>query len=110
MSFFKSNVVRSEVAEISQLQEEIYKSVFNFSSMTKEEKIKHVEILEQLLQKQKVLYTRLSLSDDPEAKDMKEKISQSAVNMGLPAQIDMNIIFDNMSKMLLSMKRQIEEN
>lgn len=110
MSFFKSDVVRSEVAEIGQLQEEIYKSVFNFSSMKKEEKIKHVEILEQLLQKQKVLYTRLSLSDDPEAKDMKEKISQSAVNMGLPAQIDMNIIFDNMSKMLLSMKKQIKED
>ena len=34
--------------------------------MTKEDKIKHIDLLSRLLEKQKVLYTRLSLSDDPE--------------------------------------------
>ena len=78
MSFFESEVVRAEMAEISEMQEEIYHNVFKFFKMTKEDKIKHVDLLQKLLNKQQVLYTRLSLSDDPEAKSMKQKISESA--------------------------------
>ena len=84
MSFFDSEFVRAEMAEISELQEEIYGSVFKFPSMTKEDKIRHVNLLEKLLSKQQVLYTRMSLSDDPEAQEMKERISDSARMMGLP--------------------------
>jgi len=109
MSFFNSEVVRAEMAEISDLQEQIYGSVFTFSFMTKENKIEHVNLLERLLNKQKILYTRLSLSDDPEAREMKQKISDSAQIMGLPANVDMNIIFNNMSKMLEAMKKQIDK-
>lgn len=109
MSFFDSEVVRAEMTEISELQEEVYGSVFKFPSMTKEDKLKHVEIMERLLDKQKVLYTRMSLSDDPEAKEMKDRIIQSAVMMGMPPGTDMNIILNNMSKMLEAMKEQIDK-
>lgn len=109
MSFFDSEVVRAEIAEISELQEEIYASVFQFPSMTRDGKIKHVDLLEKLLNKQKVLYTRLSLSDDPEAQEMKRKISESAQIMGLPPNVDMNIIFNNMTRMLEVMKQQIDK-
>lgn len=109
MSFFKSEVVRAEMAEISELQEDVYKNVFKFSTMSKEEKLNHVKILERLLEKQKVLYTRLSLSDDPEAVVMKERISESATMMGLPPNVDMNVIFNNMSRMLDIMKEQIDK-
>ena len=54
MSFFNSEVVRAEMTEISELQEEVYSNVFKFPTMTKEEKLKHVELLERLLEKQKV--------------------------------------------------------
>jgi hypothetical protein len=109
MSFFDSEVVRAEMTEISELQEEVYGSVFKFPSMTKEDKLKHVEIMERLLEKQKVLYTRMSLSDDLEAKEMKERIMQSAIMMGMPPGTDMNIILNNMSKMLSAMKEQIDK-
>jgi len=110
MSFFNSDIVRAEMTEISELQDEIYGSVFTFPTMTKEEKIRHVELLDKLLNKQQILYTRLSLSDDPEAQRMKEKISSSAVMMGLSPGVDMNVIFNNMSKMLEVMKEQIDKN
>ena len=97
------------MSEISELQEEVYNNVFKFPSMDKEEKIKHVEILERLLNKQKTLYTRLSLSDDPEAKEMKKRISESAAVMGLPSNVDMNVIFRNMSSLLEVMKQQIDK-
>ena len=108
MSFFDSEVVRSEMTEISDLQEQVYANVFKFSAMSKDEKISHVNLLERLLNKQKVLYTRLSLSDDPQAISMKQRITSSAAMMGLPSNVDMNVIFNNMSKMLESMKERID--
>ena len=108
MSFFDSDVVRAEMTEISELQEDVYKSVFQFPSMNTDEKLFHVALLEKLLDKQKVLYTRLSLSDDPEAQEMKQRIVESASMMGLPPNVDMNTIFTNMQKMLVAMREQID--
>ena len=109
MSFFNSEVVRAEMTEISEMQEEVYRNVFEFPRMSKEQKLYHVNLLDKLLEKQKVLYTRLSLSDDPEAVTMKERIAESASMMGLPQNVDMNVIFSNMSRMLEVMKDQIDK-
>ncbi len=109
MSFFNSEVVRAEMTEITELQEDVYSNVFKFPVMSKEQKLQHVELLERLLDKQKVLYTRMSLSDDPEAIEMKERIMQSAIMMGMPPGTDMNIILNNMSQMLEVMKQQIDK-
>jgi len=108
MTFFQSDVVRAEMAEISELQEEIYSNVFKFSTMSKEDQGYHIEILERLLDKQKVMYTRLSLSDDPEAKMMKDSIIQSAKSMGLPSNVDVNLMFDQMGKMVEMMRKQLD--
>ena len=110
MSFFDSDVVRAEMTEISELQEDVYRNVFKFPSMNKEEKKFHVGMLERLLDKQRILYTRLSLSDDPEAKMMKDRIVESATMMGLPPDSDMSTVFSNMSKMLEVMKDQIDKS
>ena len=108
MSFFESDVVRAEMTVISELQDDVYRNVFNFPKMNRQEQLFHVGLLEKLIDKQKVLYTRLSLSDDPEAKKMKQNILDSAQMMGLPSGADMNMIFNNMSKMLDIMKQQID--
>ena len=109
MSFFDSEVVRAEMAEIHELQEEVYTNVFKFPTMSKEDQLYHVEILEKLLNKQRVLYTRVSLSDDPEAKEMKKNILEGARQMGLPTNVDMNILFANMNNMVEMMKKQIDK-
>ena len=49
MKFFQSPVVRAEMAEISELQEEVYSNIFKFPSMTKEDQLYHVDILNRLL-------------------------------------------------------------
>ena len=108
MTFFQSDVVRAEMAEISELQEEVYTNVFKFPTMSKEDQRYHIEILERLLEKQKVMYTRLSLSDDPEAKMMKDSIIQSAKSMGLPSNVDVNLMFDQMGKMVEMMRKQLD--
>ena len=110
MSFFDSEVVRAEMTEISELQDDVYRNVFNFPKMSSEEKLFHVSLLERLIEKQKVLYTRLSLSDDPDAKIMKDKIVESASMMGLPRGTDMSVVFNNMSSMIQVMKKTIDED
>jgi len=110
MTFFQSDVVRAEMAEISELQEEVYNNVFKFPSMSSADKRYHIDVLERLLEKQRVMYTRLSLSDDPDAKQMKEQITQSAAMMGLPKGADINNVFNDMSKAVSLMKDQIDKS
>ena len=110
MTFFQSEVVRAELAEIQELQEEVYGALFKFPTMPKEDKQYHVECLERLIEKQKILYTRLSLSDDPQAKVMKENILKGAKDMGLPTNVDMNLVFDDIHKMVDIMKKAVDED
>ena len=110
MSFFKSDVVRAEMAEISELQEEVYSNVFKFQNMSSADKKYHIEILERLMEKQQVMYTRLSLSDDSDAKVMKKQIEESAVMMGLPKNANMNQVFKDMTKMVKIMKDQLDKD
>ena len=110
MKFFQSPVVRAEMAEISELQEEVYSNVFKFPSMTKEDQLYHVEILTRLIEKQKILYARVSLSDDPDDQQMKENIIESASMMGIPNSVDMSKVFDQMSTMVETLKTQIDKN
>jgi len=96
------------MTDIQDLQEEVYGSVFNFPQMDNESKAEHIELLMELLEKQKVLYARMSLSNDPAAKKMKENIQESAVMMGMPRDVDMATVFTNMEKMIGVMKQQVD--
>jgi|TARA_B100001094_G_scaffold280630_1_gene291551 hypothetical protein len=109
MNFFDSDIVQKEMKEISELQDEIYAKVFSFSSMNADDKILHIDMLDKLLNKQKVLYTRLSLSNDPEAKAMKENIITSAKQLGFPPDVDLGYVFSNMSSIIETMKKTIQE-
>ena len=108
MSFFNSEIVRAEMAEIQELQEEVYENVMKFHYMNNADKAYHIEILERLIDKQKVMYARMSLSDDPAARQMKEEITQSATMMGLPKNVDMNIVWKQMGDMIGMMKQQLD--
>ena len=108
MSFFNSEFVKKEMEEITELQEKIYDSVFKFPTMNNKEKLEHIEILERLLNKQQILYTRMSLSDDPQAKDMKDNIMTSAVQLGFPPDVDLTYVFSNMTNIIDNMKKSLD--
>ena len=80
-----------------------------FSNMNKEDKLYHVELLEELLNKQRILYTRMSLSDDPDAKKMKENIVEQAQMLGFPPDTDIAYVFGNMTKIIENMKKSIRD-
>ena len=108
MSFFDSDIVRAEMAEIAELQEEVYANVMRFPYMNDSDKLHHINILERLIEKQKIVYARLSLSDDPAAKTMKDEITKSAEMMGLPSDVDMNLIFSQMTNMVSMMRQHLD--
>jgi hypothetical protein len=62
-----------------------------------------------LLEKQRIMYTRLSLSDDPQAVEMKENLRKSVAIMGFPPDTDMNLLFNSMNKTIESLKQFIDK-
>ena len=106
MSFFDSEIVRAEMTEIAELQEDVYENFMKFPYMNNADKAHHINQLSKLIDKQKIVYARLSLSDDPDAIEMKENILRSAKSMGLPANVDVAKMFDQMADVISMMKRQ----
>jgi predicted RNA binding protein with dsRBD fold (UPF0201 family) len=106
--FFDSELIQEELEEINELQKFIYGSILTFGSMTREDKLEHIDKLTQLLEKQRIMYTRLSLSDDPQAVEMKENLRKSVAIMGFPPDTDMNILFNSMNKTIESLKEFID--
>ena len=106
--FFDSEIIQEELKEINDVQEKIYGSLFGFGMMSKEEKLEHIDILTNLLEKQRVMYTRLSLSDDPKAIEMKENLRKSVAMMGFPPETDMTMLFSSMNATIEALKDYID--
>jgi len=108
MSFFDSDIVQEEMKEIQTLQQKVYSNVFNFDMMNREDKMEHIDCLERLLHKQQILYKRVSLSDDPKAKAMKQDIMDSAEVFGFPKNGDLSVLFCQMNIAIGEMKKQLD--
>ena len=106
--FFESEIIQEELNEINKMQEKIYGSLLAFSSMSREEKIEHIDLLTNLLEKQQVMYTRLSLSDDPQAIQMKENLRKSVTMMGFPPDTNMQSLFDSMNATIKSLRDYVD--
>ena len=102
--FFDSDIIQESIQEIHELQKEVYKNGLNIRDMESEDFQNHIENLELLLDKQKIMYTRLSLSDDPDAIEMIKNLRKSVKIMGFPEGTDMNILFSAMEDTIEKMK------
>ncbi len=102
--FFESEIVQDELNEINKMQQEIYSDLASFGKLDSEEKKEHIEKLTVLLEKQRLMYTRLSLSDDPKAIELKEQLQQSVQMLGFPAGTDIQVLFSGMSQTIQSLK------
>ena len=104
--FFRSQIIQEEMQDIFETQKDLYAVIMKFASMNDEEKKEHMKKLISLIDKQEVMWTRLSLSDDPEAKQMKEKIQMTSAAMGFK-EVNMNTIFDNMRQTLENLSSKL---
>ena len=97
--FFESEIVRDAIKEMEQLQKQIIEETFKAPMMDKEQKKEHVELMRTFLEKQKNLYFRVSLSDDPEALEMKQRIQDAAEFLGFEGD-NINELFSEMENTL----------
>ena len=102
--FFDSEVVQEELQDITDLQKELYGNMLNFGDLPEEDKKDHIELLIELLEKQKIMYGRLSLSDDPQAIEMKETMRKSVSLMGFPSGTSVELLFEGMQKTIDQLK------
>ena len=94
--FFQSELVRGDIQEMAVLQEFCFRSVTNLALLNKEKKKEYFEAMRKLLEKQKVFHARLSLSDDPEAKQVAENMKQAVIMLGGDANLDVRAMFDDL--------------
>jgi transcription initiation factor IIF auxiliary subunit len=106
--FFESEIVQEELNEINRMQQEVCHELASFGSLSSEDKKEHIQRLRELLSKQQIMYTRVSLSDDPLAVQMKEQLQQSVQLMGFPPNTDMQILFDGMSEIIDNLKQFVD--
>ena len=106
--FFESEIVRDELNDINELQQKIYGDLSKFNSLNTEDRKEHIELLTELLEKQRLMYTRSSLSDDPMAKKMKEELQKSVQLLGFPAGTDIQVLFAGMTQTIESLRQQVD--
>ena len=106
--FFNSDIIKDELLAINRLQESIYNSAFNFDELDRDDQLDHIDDLTELLEKQRVMYTRLALSEDPQAKVMKGELEKSVQLLGFPEGTDISVLFSGMNKTIESLKSKID--
>lgn len=109
MSFLKSPQVRAGLVEINELQEKIMTDAMKFPNLSLDDQYEHIEDLEDLLEKQRLMYIRISLSDDPEAKEMKKNILGSIDLMGLKQPQDPDELFKMMHQTIVQLRKMVEQ-
>ena len=108
--FFDSDVIRAELVEINRLQEELYTNMIHFDFLTEKEKIRNLGLLSDLLEKQQIMWTRLSLEDSEDAQLMKDHIQASAVLMGFKEDTDIGLLFKNMQNTIEEIRKSLDKD
>lgn len=104
--FFDSEIVQKEMIRVTELQTQIYSKLPIFSSLSQKEKEDVIELLDELVEKQQILLTRVFLSDDPEAQELKKSFEDQKKMMGIPKDITPQQVFAQMKYMIDIYRKQ----
>jgi len=110
MSFFQSELVRGDIQEMIELQQYCFRSAMNFVLLDSKTKMEYFDKLEQLIDKQKVFYFRIKMSDDPEAKSVLETMKQGVVMLGATPGTTIEEMFDELLQKVRAMKDKLESD
>ncbi len=108
-SFFQSELVRGDIQEMAALQEYCFRCATNLALLDKERKLEYFEALRKLIEKQKIFYTRLSLSDDPEAKSVIDNMRNAIVMLGGNSELTILDMFDDLLKKITLFENHLDK-
>ena len=107
--FFKSEMVRGDLQEMMELQQQCFRYAMSFPVLDNDRRKEYLEILMSLLEKQEIMYARLSLSDDPEAIELLSTMKSSFYMMGFPADMSMKNFFNEAKKTIETLRVSIDK-
>lgn len=106
--FFRSEFVQEGLKDIQSLQVELQKGFMRFSFLNEDEKDEQLKLLEQLLEKQYLMYLRMKLSDDPKAQSIVEDMQRSLCLLGMPNTTSVEQVFADMRETLKNLKTTLD--
>lgn len=106
--FFESEVVRDTVIELENMQRQLAKDLYNIASYSQEEKREHLKLLKAFLEKQKLFFFRVSLSDDPDAVMIKEKVLEAAKMFGYSELDGMDKFFEKLDETIQDLENSLD--
>ena len=109
MSFFQSEQVQENLNDIFSTYQKISALTSAVPHMSVEDRLDHIDACKGLIEKQKTFYFRLQLASktDPEAADMKERITALTQAFGFK---DLNECMDNMITTLEQAAKKEHDN
>jgi hypothetical protein len=107
--FFDSEQVRESLFELDELQHKLFSELFEIPFSDSDKKKDLLETMKNFLEKQKVFIFRLSLSNDPEAIEMKNRILDSALLFGLEPGDNINTFFAKMEESIENLEKTLDD-
>ena len=103
--FFRSAQVRAALAELAEIQDDLAHTMSSPRLLSDDEKKDYVKKLKLFLEKQKLFFFRVSLSDDPEAIQVKDHILETAQMFGFNEMTGMDKFFQQLDETI----KKVEE-
>ena len=110
--FFDSEMVQASLEEIKELQDLITNGIIEaaFSSATgfEEDEAEQLDLIEELLEKQKLMYFRCKLSKDEDAMLVAENMRESLRQMGMPRGATVEQMFGNLKGSIRKLRETLD--
>ena len=106
--FFRSAQVRAALAELAEIQDDLAHTMSNPRILSDEEKKDYVRKLKLFLEKQKLFFFRVSLSDDPEAVQVKDHILDTAQMFGFKEMTGMDKFFQQLDDTIKKVEKDLD--
>ena len=106
--FFDSEQVQDTLQDIEELQRSIQEGMMSYNFMEFWQEEERLEDLEELFEKQQLMYVRMKLSDDPEAKEIVKRMQMSLIDLGMPKGTTVEQMFEQMKITITNLRRALD--
>ena len=108
--FFKSDQVQSTIAELTALQQQLVTEMPYLPMMKPEQKKDHLVVLKSFLEKQKLFFFRISLSNDKDALEMKDRLMEATKMFGVNDEMNnMDAFFAKLDDTIKDLEESIDK-
>jgi len=106
MKFFENERVRDEVIYLQETFAQLQRVATDFPYMEHDDKKDFLEECMDLIDKQKIMYTRISLSDDEDAQEMKRQMDNLSKIFG--SNCGLLPVLNSMEEKMKGFRRQLD--